>query len=100
MLSYNNVHCTCKRKEVQFMEANYLNKQLIEKLYPYQVEQIERQINSYITINESIDSYQFEVCPKRGAIKPRLIKGGRSNSGKQMFRCKECNKRFVLIMDN
>ena len=57
------------------MQTNYLNESLKEQLYPYQVEQIERQIHSYISIND----YHFDVCPKCGVAKPRLIKGGISS---------------------
>ena len=76
------------------MQTNYLNESLKEQLYPYQVEQIERQIHSYISINRSINDYHFDVCPKGGVAKLRLIKGGISNSGKQMLRCKECKKKI------
>lgn len=95
-MSHNRLNCTCKRNEVQFMQTNYLNESLKEQLYPYQVERIERQIHSYISINHSINDYHFDVCPKCGVAKPRLIKGGISNSGKQMLRCKECGKRFTI----
>lgn len=37
----------------------------------------------------------FEVCPKCASVHPRLIKGGKTLGGKQMYRCKECNARFV-----
>ena len=47
-------------------------------------------------MNHSINDYHFDVCPKCGVAKPRLIKGGISNSGKQMLRCKECKKRFTI----
>ena len=76
--------------------TNYLNESLKEQLYPYQVEQIERQIHSYISINHSINDYHFDVCPKCGIAKPRLIKCGISNSGKQMLLYKECKKRFTI----
>lgn len=37
----------------------------------------------------------FEVCPKCGVPHPVINKAGFSNSGKQMYRCKFCGKRFV-----
>ena len=78
------------------MLTNYLNESLKEQLYPYQVEQIERQIHSYISINHSINDYHFDVCYKGGVANPRLIKCGISNSSKQISLCKECGKRFTI----
>lgn len=43
-----------------------------------------------------MDTYYFEYCPKRGCYHPRLVKSGFANSDKQMLRCKECGKRFVI----
>ena len=43
-----------------------------------------------------MDTYHFEYCPKCGCYHPRLVKSGFTNSGKQMLRCKECEKRFVV----
>jgi translation initiation factor 2 beta subunit (eIF-2beta)/eIF-5 len=42
-------------------------------------------IDSYdkeITVAEGI---MFESCPKCGTIHPRIIKGGKTSTGKQMF---------------
>lgn len=50
-----------------------------------------------------MDTYHFEYWPKRGYYHPRLVKSlvksGFTNSGKQMLRCKECEKRFVIDHD-
>ena len=46
-----------------------------------------------------MDTYHFEYCPKRGCYHPHLVKSGFANSGKQMLRCKECGKRFVIDHD-
>ena len=78
------------------MLTNYLNESFKEQLYPYQVEQIERKIHSYISTNLSINDYHFDVCPKGGIANPRLIKCGISNFCKQMSLCKECGKRFTI----
>ena len=43
-----------------------------------------------------MDTYHFEYCPKCGCYHHRLVKSGFANSGKQMLRCKECGKRFVV----
>ena len=43
-----------------------------------------------------MNTYHFEYSPKYGCYHPHLIKSGFANSGKQMLRCKECKKRFVV----
>lgn len=72
-----------------------LTPEILRSLYPYQIETIERQVRDYITINESSNKIVIDVCPKCGKVHPRIIKGGKANSGKQMYRCLECNKRFT-----
>lgn len=37
----------------------------------------------------------FERCPKCGVAHPRIIKGGKTSTGKQMFRCMDCQRRFT-----
>ena len=37
----------------------------------------------------------FEVCPKCGMVHPMIVKGGKAGSGKQMYRCKNCGRRFT-----
>ncbi len=41
------------------------------------------------------EGFLFERCPKCGAIHPRIIKGGKTPTGKQMFRCMDCQRRFT-----
>lgn len=72
------------------------NESVQSNLYPFQLQKLTREINDYIHTNEEAESYHFEVCPKCGAIHPRLTKGGTTKAGKQMLRCHECNKRFVV----
>lgn len=66
-------------------------------LEKYQTETLVKQYSEYIEQNKSAKNEKifFEVCPKCGKVHPHIIKGGRSGSGKQMYRCKECGKRFV-----
>lgn len=66
------------------------------ELYPFQVEKITRQVNDFILSNKESQEYSFKVCPKCGAVHPRLTKAGYTTAGKQMLRCHECNKRFVI----
>ena len=37
----------------------------------------------------------FEVCPKCGKVHPAIVKGGKAGSGKQMYRCTHCGRRFT-----
>lgn len=46
--------------------------------------------------NKEVEQYHFEVCPKCGKLHPHLVKGGFSNSRKQMLQFKDCGKRFVV----
>ena len=76
--------------------SNFLLPNIADKLCSYQKERVSLMINDFIEINKQMDSYHFEYCPKCGCYHPRLIKSGFANSGKQMLRCKECGKRFVV----
>ena len=76
--------------------SNFLLPNVADKLCSYQKERVSLMINDFIEINKQMDSYHFEYCPKCGCYHPRLIKSGFANSGKQMLRCKECGKRFVV----
>ena len=73
----------------------FMTENVVSSLYPYQIENIERQIIDYQSLNLAEKKTDFDMCPKCGAVHPRLIKGGKSHSGKQMYRCKECDKRFT-----
>jgi transposase-like protein len=73
----------------------FITENVVSSLYPYQIENIERQIIDYQSLNMAEKKNNFYMCPKCGAVHPRLIKGGMSHSGKQMYRCKECDKRFT-----
>ena len=75
---------------------NLLPKELLELLQPFQIDQIKNMISSFLVMNFSVHEYVFEYCPKCGVHHPVLIKAGKANSGKQMYRCKHCNKRFVV----
>ena len=76
--------------------SNFLLPNIADKLCSYQKERVSLMINDFIEINKQMDSYHFEYCPKCGCYHPRLIKSGFANSGKQMLRCKEWGKRFVV----
>ena len=74
---------------------DFMTENIAASLYPYQIENIERQIIDYQSLNLAEKKTNLDMCPKCGAIHPRLIRGGKSHSGKQMYRCKECDKRFT-----
>ncbi len=74
---------------------NMLPKELLDLLQPFQVDQIKNMISSFLVMNFSVHEYVFEYCPKCSVHHPILIKADKANSGKQMYRCKHCNKYFV-----
>lgn len=76
--------------------SKYLNQDTITALQSFQIEKIDREITDYLDTNNKMNTYYFEYCPKCGCYHPRLIKSDFSNSGKQILRCKECVKRFVV----
>ena len=73
-----------------------LLKELLELLQPFKVDQIKYLDSSFLVMNFSVHEYVFEYCPKCGVHHPVLIKAGYVNSGKQMYRFKHGNKRFVV----
>ncbi|HBO35644.1 MAG TPA: hypothetical protein DD633_03565 [Sphaerochaeta sp.] len=52
-------------------------------------------LDSYDKEATVAEGFLFERCPKCGAIHPRIIKGGKTSTGKQMFRCMDCQRRFT-----
>ena len=76
--------------------SKYLSQDTIAALQAFQIEKIDREITDYLDTNNKMNTYHFEYCPKCGCYHPRLVKSGFANSGKQMLRCKECGKRFVV----
>lgn len=52
--------------------------------------------------NQPFDSstVEFVHCPKCGQPDPHIVKGGFSNSNKQMYRCLDCGRRFVYDYGN
>ena len=88
----------CKRRETTVMTriSNFLKQDTIAALQSFQINKIDCEITDYLDTNSKMDTYYFEYCPKCGCYHPRLVKSGFANSGKQMLRCKECEKRFVV----
>ena len=76
--------------------SKYLNQDTIVALQSFQIEKIDCEITDYLDINNKMNTYYFEYCPKCGCYHTRLVKSGIANSGKQMLHCKECGKRFVV----
>ena len=57
-------------------------------------------ILEYSCLNSSMEVLAPEICPKCGAYHPHVVKGGRSSTGKQMYRCTSCGKRFLPTNGN
>lgn len=77
------------------MKSQYLTEAASDQLYDYQVQRVEFIINDYLEVNRSTQLTHFSFCPKCGVKDPVLIKSGKTQKGKQMLRCKECNRRFT-----
>lgn len=75
--------------------TNVLTQDIQNKLYPYQIDKINRQVKDYVHLNKKAKSFSFDVCPKCGAIHPSFGKGGYTKAGKPMIKCLECGRRFV-----
>lgn len=52
-------------------------------------------VETYDKEKETAETVTYEICPKCGKVHPVIIKAGKSRSGKQLYRCKTCNFRFV-----
>ena len=66
-----------------------------EKLYDYQIKRVNRIYQEFVDLNQTADFKLIKVCPKCGVVNPKVIKGGHANSGKPMYKCCVCGKRFV-----
>ena len=61
-----------------------------------QISTIVKLFESYLADNRIVkDDGLFEVCPKCGKVHPAIVKGGKAGSGKQMYRCTHCGRRFT-----
>ena len=74
----------------------YLREDVIELLDQYQIDKINKTVNNCLSENEEADTYIIKTCPKCGITHDNFVKGGFSSSGKQMIRCKCCEKKFVV----
>ena len=67
----------------------------IKELPEFVINKIVSILQEYdVELNQS-GTIIFEKCPKCGKEHPHIIKGGKTKSGKQMYRCKDCNARFI-----
>ena len=61
-----------------------------------QISTILKLFESYLADNRMVKGDGvFEVCPKCGKVHPIIVKGGKAGSGKQMYRCTHCGRRFT-----
>ena len=63
-------------------------------LNDYQIGKIQELLNSFVR-DDSHHAVAVEICPKCGKLHPHVIKSGYAGSGKQLYRCTECGKRFT-----
>lgn len=76
--------------------SKYLNQDTIANLKSFKIEKIDCDSTGHLDTNNKMNMYHFEYCPKCGCYHPQFIKSGFANSVKQILRCKECGKRFVV----
>lgn len=76
--------------------SEIFNQEVIDSLYPFQLECLTKAYNDYEKINEESKQFNLKTCPKCGSLNPRFVKSGFSSTGKQMMRCHDCNKRIVV----
>ena len=61
-----------------------------------QISTIVNLLESYLADNRIVKGDGvFEVCPKCGKVHLKVVKGGKAGSGKQMYRCTHCGRRFT-----
>ena len=81
------------RKKDTNRKSLILTDTIVEELYDYQIDKVERIVRDMQTLNKASLIRYPECCPKCGSKTPRWIKGGFSGSGKQLIRCNACNAR-------
>ena len=84
------------------MQQNLINKVLeilLEQDFPeYAISNAEQLLEYESPFDCS--SIEFAFCPKCGKPDSHIVKGGFSNSNKQMYRCLDCGRRFVYDFGN
>lgn len=60
----------------------------------YQIGKIQELLDSFVQ-NDSSNAVAVEICPKCGKLHPHVIRSGFAGSGKQLYRCMECSRRFI-----
>lgn len=60
-----------------------------------QVDEIANLVIEYSAMNSEVIAAVPHICPKCGAYEPGITRGGLTSTGKQMYRCKCCGKRFT-----
>lgn len=69
---------------------------ILSTLSKYQIDRVNQLVIDFDNCNKAVNNFEVDKCPKCGVVHPKFILGGKTAAGKQMIRCKECNKRFVI----
>lgn len=79
-------------EELSFTE--YLRK--VIGLDDYQISKVQELLASFeLKVDPRVAAQDVEVCPKCGTAHPKVVRSGFAGSGKQMFRCASCGRRFT-----
>ena len=74
--------------------AEYLRKEI--GLDDYQISKMQELLASFeLKADTRAATEEVKVCPKCGADHPKVVRSGFAGSGKQMFRCASCGRRFT-----
>ncbi len=81
--------------------ADYLTDEIKDKLYGYQIDNLNRTIVDYLRKNEESSSVVWKSCPKCHAEGVTFSPGGYTqdkygNRKKPMLKCDMCRRRFVV----
>ena len=82
------------------IEQNELDIIDIKKLTKFQMKQVVLLVEKLNEDNKETTADSFHICLKCGKDHPRIIKAGKTKSGKQMYLCHECGRRFVEDIEN
>ena len=82
------------------IEQNELDIIDIKKLIKFQKRQVVSLVEKFNEDNKETIADSFHVCPKCGKDHPKITKAGKTKSGKQMYLCHECGRRFVEDIEN
>ena len=88
-----NRHADRRKAMEELSFAEYLRKEI--GLDDYQISKMQELLASFeLKADTRAATEEVKVCPKCGADHSKVVRSGFAGSGKQMFRCASCGRRF------